>query len=133
MSTILRIKRMCKVLGQAIKVLLGLILSLGLGLLAVKWMTGRDLQDALRFPEVVVLPFWFTLSLLLVAGLLVICVVYLESRLSNIETELESISSILGDLQPLVEEGRAIWTLNAEREADQFVSDEADTPPSPAR
>ena len=133
MSTILRIKRMGKVLGQAVQILLGLVLLLGLSSLAVKWITGRDLQDAFRFPEVVVLPLWSALSLLLVTGLLVVCTVYLESRLSKIETELTSIDSTLRDLQPLVEEGRAIWTFNAEREADQYMSQEEDPPPSPER
>ena len=106
---------------------------LGLSSIAVKWISGRDLQDAFRFPEVVVVPFGVALSLLLVGGLLVVCIVYLENRLSEIETQLMNIDSTLGSLQPLVEEGRAIWTFKAEREADQYMSQEADPPPSPER
>ena len=125
MTTIPRIKRVGKILGRAVQVFFGFVLFLGLGSIAVKWITGRDLQDAFRFPEVVVLPFWFALSLLLVAALLVICIVNLSDRLDQIPDHLTDVHSALNDLLPLIEEGQEIRSLKYQREADQLISEEA--------
>ena len=113
MSTIQKIKRTGRVLGRATQTLLGFAVLLGLGLLAVEWLTGRDVQDALRFPEVVILPFGQAIGLLLLAGLILFCILRIEDRLYEIETELMSIDSTLQDIQPLVEEGRAIREIHA--------------------
>ena len=125
MSTIQKIKRTGRVLGRATQTLLGFAVLLGLGLLAVEWLTGRDVQDALRFPEVVILPFGQAIGLLLLAGLILFCILRIEDRLYEIETELMSIDSTLQDIQPLVEEGRAIREIQADREADQYMSQKA--------
>ena len=125
MTTITRIKRMGKVLEQAVWTLFGIILLLGLGAIAVMAITGRDLHDAFRFPEVVVLPFWFALSLLLVAALLVICIVNLSDRLDQIPDHLTDVHSALNDLLPLIEDGQEIRSLKYQREADQLISEEA--------
>ena len=125
MTTIQRIKRMGRILGKAVQVLFGIILLYVLSSIAVKLVTGRDLQDAFRFPEVVVLPFWFALSLLLVAALLVICIVNLSDRLDQIPDHLTDVHSALNDLLPLIEEGQEIRSLKYQREADQLISEEA--------
>lgn len=125
MTTIQRIKRMGRILGKAVQVLFGIILLYVLSSIAVKLVTGRDLQDAFRFPEVVVLPFWFALSLLLVAALLVICIVNLSDRLDQIPDHLTDVHSALNDLLPLIEEGQEIQSNKYQREVDQLISEEA--------
>ena len=117
---------MGRVLGHATQALLGFALLLGLISFAVSWLTGRDFQDAFRFPEVVVLSFWMALGLLLMAALILFCILHVADRLDGIETKLMSIDSTLQDIQPLVEEGRSIWRYNAEREADQYMKQKAD-------
>ena len=73
-----------------------------------------------------VLPFWSALVLVLMAGLLVVCISYLVDRLEYVTEEIMNIDSTLGDLQPLVEEGRAMSRLNAEKELDHYMSQEAE-------
>ena len=83
-----------------------------------------------------VLPFWFAVVFALLVGLLVVCISYLVDRLDYVTEEVMNIDSTLGDLQPLVEEGRAVSRFNAERELDQHVGQDAkgiemDPPTSP--
>ena len=121
------IKRMLRLLRNAVYTLFGIasliLIVYVIGAFAVKWLTGRDFSEAFIFPETVVLSFNQALGIAGGVALIVFCLLVIGNKIEEMDTKLASIAISLEHLEPLVKEGRVLWEVEAELEADRYNFD----------